>query len=277
MDKLIKKLKIDETFTKKTKKPKFDSVKMNTYPKRGYNYMMDILFLPKTSAGFKYLLVVTDIWSDNFDMEPMKDKKPVTVLNAFKKMWRRKYIKRPKASIKVDAGGEFKGVFKKYMYKNNILLRVAESGRHKQLANVENLNRTLGRLFNGYMNRIEIETGEPYKEWTDILRIIRKDLNKIRQKEDMDIMEYTKMINNINIPYKEPKYTVGDIVYRKSEYPLNALGQRQPTNIFRVGDYRWWHKKPVKIINILHYPNNIRYILEGLEHVSYTEDELKKV
>ena len=34
------------------------------------------------------------------------------------------------------------------------------------------------------MNSKEIETGRVYKQWTDVIDIIRKDLNEIRERPD---------------------------------------------------------------------------------------------
>jgi hypothetical protein len=61
----------------------------------------------------------------------------------------------------------------------------------------------------------------------------------------------------------------------KSEWPLNALGQFQPTNNFREGDFRFNIKDPRTIKSILHYPKNIRYLLENNNKTSYAESELK--
>jgi hypothetical protein len=167
---------------------------------------------------------------------------------------------------------EFKGEFDTYLYDNNILHKVSEVGRHQQNANAENLNRTLGRLFNGYMNQKEEETGHVYREWDDIIDIVRKDLNKIRKIPERDIYTFKYDVPNMAV---QPKYKVGDIVYRRSDIPLNALGKKQPTQFFREGDYRY-DRVPRKIIKVLIYPGkvNIRYVLNELKHVSYAETEL---
>jgi hypothetical protein len=270
MNALIKKLGIDETYTKPTKKPVFDKVKQNTYPVGGYNYMADVLFLPETKEKYKYLLCMVDLWSDEFDMEPLKTKEPTEVLDAMQKIFKRKYLKKPKASIRTDNGSEFKGVFHKWLYENNILHREALPFRHQQLANVELINYYLGRLLNGYMNKIEEQTGKVYKEWTDILSTIRKDLNEVRKKEDGN------PYNEIMTPPtdKMPKYKEGDLVYYKLERPMNALGYYQNTTNFRAGDYRFDTKNPRKIKQVLYYPKNIRYILNGMLNVSFAESEL---
>ncbi len=90
----------------------------------------------------------------------MTNKDADTTLNAFQNMFERKFIKKPFASIRTDGGSEFKSVFAKWLYNQSIMHKVAEPNRHKQLANVERLNKELGRLFNGYMSAKEIQTGK---------------------------------------------------------------------------------------------------------------------
>ena len=50
------------------------------------------------------------------------------------------------------------------------------------MAPVERLNRDLGRLFNGYMNKIEKKTNKVYREWTDIIDSVREKLNIFRKR-----------------------------------------------------------------------------------------------
>ena len=85
-------------------------------------------------------------------------------------MYKRPYIKKPYASIRTDSGNEFKGVFQKYLYDESILHTVPENlAVTNNLANVESLNRQLGRIFNGYMNKKEEETGKVYRRMDNIL------------------------------------------------------------------------------------------------------------
>ena len=99
MQELLNKLKINETFTKPIRNIKFDKVKANTYPKAGYNFMADLLHLPTTKYRYSYLLVVTDLWSNSFDIEPVRYKTPEDVLKAMKKIMTREYIPDIKASL----------------------------------------------------------------------------------------------------------------------------------------------------------------------------------
>ena len=70
---------------------------------------------------------------------------------------------------------------------------------------------------------------------------------------------------------------MGDVVYEKLNTPENALGHKQNTKNFRVGDYRY-SQIPKKIIKVAYFTDKPyhRYILEGLPNVSYSEYELMK-
>lgn len=276
-DALIKKLNIDETYTAPIKqKVIYDTVRDNTlYGVEDMNFMADVLHLPTTGEGYRFLLIIVDLGTNEFDIQPMKGTSKSTVsdkevLQAMQTIFKRKWLNKPDGSIRVDQGNEFKGTFTDYCYKNNILLRRGLAGRHKQMSVIDALCQQLGRLFNGYMNHKELQTGKTYRNWTDVIDIVRDDLNEIRR------------VKNIITPYdvKTPdviltgnKYNVGDKVFRKLEKPKDALGNNQPTSNFRVGDFRW-ELKSREIKQILNYPNNIRYLLKGINSCSYTEAEL---
>ncbi len=273
MQAILDKLNIDETFTKPVKKSKvFTSVYDNVPHVEHYNYMMDLLMLPETKKGYRYLLVCVDLGNSEFDIEPMKNKQPDTVLEAFKVMFKRPYIKKPYASVQTDAGTEFKGVFQKWMYDESILHKTAVPDRHSQMSSVENLNRNLGRFLNGYMNSKEQQTGKVYREWTDVLGVVREMYNKYRKRKTEDIH---KQKFQSELPIDESNFKVGDVVYYISQIPLNALGQAQPTKTFRMGDRRW--NINAREVTHIYAPMGrvpYRYGLKGLSNVSYTDNEL---
>ena len=282
-------LHINEKYTKDTIEPKlFNSVKDNIPLIADYNFMADLLFLPTDKKGYKYGLIVVDLATDEFDIEPIKDKNPETILKAMLKMFKRPYIKMPYSSIRTDGGTEFKGIFHKYLFDNDILHRIALPGRHTQMANVENLNRTLGRLFNGYMNAEEEKTGTICKEWTNVIDTVRKGLNDLRRKVmPKDITKYdypfvknyeTTIVKGKTINTEiESKFKVGDLVYRKLDEPENALGHKQNTKKFREGDYRW-DKTPRKITQVFDYTGDVkfRYMVNGIKNASFTSYQLRK-
>lgn len=274
MKAILEKLKIDETFTKtkSIKQKQFNHIKNNIPLVEDYNFMADLIEFPLTKKKNKFLLSVVDLATDEFDIEPLKTKTPKEVLDAFKKMFEREHIKKPYASIRTDNGNEFKGIFTKWLEDEEIFHRLNLPNRHTQMANVEALNKQLGRLFNGYMNHKEETTGKVYKEWDDVVDIVRTDLNKIRKKKlkPYNINHYP----TLNIE-KLPKFKVGDIVHFKLDWAENALGHKQPTPNFRVGDYKY-SRVPKKIIKVLYMNDEpyYRYLLEGIPNASYSEYQL---
>ena len=271
---LMKKLALDETYTKPIIKYKFPKVKDQVFPKNGYNYEADLLELPKTSKGYNSLLVVDDIYSNYFDFEPLKSKSSEDVLKAFKIIFKRGIIKTPEASIRTDSGTEFKSVVDRYMHENNILHLWSLPNRHKQMANVENLNKQIGRFLMTYLNNKSTELDKDYFNWTDIIDVLREGLNDIK-KHPKDVNINTYIPKEINVEHP-PKYKVGDLVYRRLEKPVDRYGNKYHNTTFRMGDNRF-ELVPTKIVKILAYtsPNPWRYILNGYPNVSYAEEELK--
>jgi len=283
---------------KKIQKPKsYNHVKDNTLLVDNKNFMADLLFLPTTKKGFKYLFVITDLASNDFDFQELKSKEPNELLKAVKTISKRKYIQLEKndgQSLRTDSGKEFRGEFGDYLYKNSILHRIGHPNRHIQQANIERLNGTLGTLLNGYMASKEKVKGDYYKEWTDVLPQIREELNKIRRAKLPDnIYTYNYPVWNAEKEIKNdstkttdskqeklyedipPKYKVGDLVHVVLETPEDTLGAKQKGN-FRNGDVRLT-KEPHKIIKILYYHGApyYRYLVNGFKGVSYQEAELK--
>jgi len=292
-----------------------NTVKDNIPLIKNYNEQADLLMLPEDKNGFKYLLVITDLATNKFDCEPLKTKDTKTVLDSMINMFAKsKYIKRPEASLSTDAGSEFKDVVDKWLFDNNIFHKTSIAGRHTQTANVESLNRVLGRILNNYLSQQELETGEVCKDWVDILPKVKKEMNEYRDNPDMpkSIYDYKypdftnigsevtetetkdKIIakkkkmkinslfdgetdGNIYLESK-PKFKVDQIVYRKLDKPRNALGHNQPTERFREGDVRIDVIEPRKIKRVLfmNTPPYYRYILNDVPGVSYPENELKK-
>lgn len=266
---IFKKLNIDDTYTKKPKY-KFDKVRSSTFPKHGYNEMADLLMLPKTDSGYKYCLTMVDLWSNYFDFEPMKTKTAKESLEAMLKIFKRHYLTQPEASLKTDSGAEFQGVFNQWLHEHHIAHLVSLPNRHRQLANVENLNKQLGKIFMTYLTHKSIELGHEYTNWDDIVDDVRQELNKLKiHPKDENPYTYPMSEPNISSP---PKYNVGDIVYRVLEKP-SSIGGNQLYGSFRSGDRRF-DLVPRKVSKVFLYNNNWRYILTGFPQVAYAEREL---
>jgi hypothetical protein len=176
--------------------------------------------------------------------------------------------------MKTDNGVEFKDEFSKFLKDNKILHRVSLPYRHQQLANVESLNKQVGNIFTLYMNDKEMETGEQYNEWTDIIKSVRKELNNHREIA-LPKYEDWKMPEFDPIKAGEPKFKLGEMVFYKIETPKNALNNRINDTKFRQGDFRY-DPLPRKIVKVLYMPDYpyYRYMLKDLNNVSYSEYEL---
>ncbi len=276
MDEILKKLGLDDTLSKTVpKEKKFTTVKSNIPLKENLNFMADLLFMPKDNDGNMFCLVVCDLADNSFDIEPVSNKEPATILQAIKKMNKRKYIKIDKhsATLTTDNGGEFQGIFAKWMYDESIYHKTTLPGRHTQLANIDYLCRQLGKLFNTYMNTHEIKTGKVFRNWSGIIDQVRSMLNEHRKIVlPKDITTYQAPIFDFTSPPN--KYKVNDIVLRKLDAPENALGHKVYGK-FRKGDMRW-SNIPYKITKVLYYPApiNYRYMLSGVKGASFTEPQL---
>ena len=75
--------------------------------------------LSRKNKGFKYLLCVIDLYSKYAFVIPLKDKKGMSIVNAFNEIM--KQSNRKPNKIWVDQGGEFyNNVFEKWLSDNDI-------------------------------------------------------------------------------------------------------------------------------------------------------------
>ena len=81
--------------------------------------LADMQLLSKFNKGFRFLLCVIDIFSKYAWVIPLKDKKGISIVNAFQKIL--KESNRKPNKIWVDKGSEFyNNYFKKWLRDNNI-------------------------------------------------------------------------------------------------------------------------------------------------------------
>ena len=83
--------------------------------------LADMQSLSKKNKGIKYLLCAIDLYSKYAFVVPSKDKKGISIVNAFNKII--KQSNRKPNKIWVDQGGEFYNhVFKKWLSENDIII-----------------------------------------------------------------------------------------------------------------------------------------------------------
>ena len=83
--------------------------------------LADMQSLSRKNKGIKYLLCAIDLYSKYAFLIPLKDKKGISIVNAFNKII--KQSERKPYKIWVDQGGEFyNNVFKKWLSDNDIIM-----------------------------------------------------------------------------------------------------------------------------------------------------------
>ena len=209
----------------------------------GVFYESDLLFLPTDKFGYKYCLVVVDVYNSKCDAEPLKRKLPSSVESAFKKIFERGILKKP-LKIQFDQGKEFKGELKDYFKEENIPVKYTLTNRHRQNASVENKNKTIGKLLMAYQNNQEFEKKKVVKgPWVKELPFLIKYLNEHLPKKDNKDLTDDILASGVNKTLI-PLYTH---VRRVLDYPVNAYNNKKLGDFkFRSGDIRW-DKEPRKV------------------------------
>ncbi len=281
MDKVIKELKLDNTLNKKHFRQKqYNNLWMEIPHHDNWNLMADLIELPETKKhNYKYLFTIVDLYSMKFDCEPVPNKQSKTVLDAMLNCFKRKYVSKPYASISTDSGSEFKSVFHKWLYDENVYHKLALPYRHKQQSMIESLNSQLTKLIMIFLNQKSKENnnGTAYSEWDILLPQLRITLNNHRQNRFKKMQQFNKKydIVNSNIIDKMPKFKVGQVVHYRLNYPENFNMDKIGSDKFRNGDYLY-SQVTRKIIKVLHMNTEpfYRYMLEGIPQASYSEYEL---
>ena len=293
-------LNIDNKLTKKRVRSQreYNNFEDNMRLEAHSNYMSDILFLPTAKYGFKYLLIVLDIASRQFDCEKLKNKDSTTVLKAFKKICDKSdYLTIPKYSLITDSGTEFKGTFQDYLYNESIFHKTIMKGNHTAMRPIDNLCYQLEKILNDYMSNIELQTGKVYRQWPDIIDTVIIEMNKIRKRELSDKNEFdTRFVNDIKqirkVIYNKktgekvekiekefirPKFRVGDLVYVLLKTPKNILGKNQSTLNFRAGDMTVDpERREITEVLMMHGKGPLyRYLVDGYRFVSFSESQLR--
>ena len=172
----------------------------------------DMQLLSKFNKGFRLLLCVIDAFSKYAWVIPLKDKKGVSVVNAFQIMLDDSKLKPNK--IWVDKGSEFyNNYFKKWLHDNNIVMYSTNKEGKSVVA--EKFIRTLKNKIYNYMTAISKNV------YIDKLNDIVKEYNNtyhtsIKMKP-VDVKDNTNIDVKKEITDKDPKFKISDHV-RISKY-----------------------------------------------------------
>ena len=174
--------------------------------------LADMQLLSKYNKGYKFLLCVIDIFSKYAWVIPLKDKKGISIVNAFQIIL--KESNRKPNKIWVDKGSEFyNNSFKKWLQDNDIIMYSTNNEGKSVIA--ERFIRTLKTKIYKYMTSISKNV---YIDKLDdtVKNYNNKYYTSIKMKpidvKDNTYIDFKKEIND-----KDPKFKIGDHV-RISKY-----------------------------------------------------------
>ena len=219
--------------------------------------------LSKFNKGIKYLLCVIGLFSKYAFVVPLKDKKGISIANAFQSILNKS--KRKPNKIWVDKGSEFYSAsFKKWLQDNDIIMYSTNNEGKAVVA--ERFIRTL--------------KSEIYKYITSISKNVHIDkLNVIVNKDNntyhttikmkpIDVKDNSYINTDMEINYKDPKFKFGAYV-RISKYK----------NIFAKGYMPNWSEEAF-VVDKIKNTVSCTYVINDLngEEITGTfyENELQK-
>ena len=168
--------------------------------------------ISKFNKGFKFLLCFVDIYSKYAWVAPLKDKKGVSIVNAFQSILKKSNRKPNK--ICVDKGGEFyKRSMKSWLEKNDIELYSTHNEGKSVVA--KRFIRTIKNEIYKYMT--SISENVYIDKLDDIAHKYNNEKHRTIKMMPIDVKDNTYIDCGKEVNNNDPKFKVGDHV-RISKY-----------------------------------------------------------
>ena len=159
------------------------------------------------NKGFKFLLCVIDVFSKYTWIVPLKDKKGITITNAFKKIL--KESNRKPYKIWVGKGSEFyNNSFKKWLKDNDIEMYSIPNERKYVVA--ERFVKTLKTKICKYMTLVS--TNAYIDKLDDIMGEYNNTYHRKIKMKPIDVKNNTYLDSKKKVNNEDPKFKVGDHV-----------------------------------------------------------------
>ena len=225
--------------------------------------LADMQSLSRKNKGIKYLLCVIDLYSKYAFVIPLKDKKGISIVNAFNKII--KQSNRKPNKIWVDQGGEFyNNVFEKWLSDNDINMYSTYNEGKSVVA--ERFMRTLKNKL--YKDMTATGKNVYYDVLDDAVNKYNNTKYSTIKMEPIDVGDNNKRVCIYEHNEKDSKFKVGDRV-RISRYK----------NIFAKGYTPNWSKE-IFIVDKINDTMLNTYSLKHLNDeeiiVSFYDKELQK-
>ena len=173
---------------------------------------MGCRFGSKFNKGFRFLLCIIDIFSKYAWVVPLKDKKGISIVNAFQKIL--KESNRKPNKIWVDKGSEFyNNSFKKWLKDNDIEMYSTNNDRKSVVA--ERFIKTLKNKTYKYMT--SISKNVYIDKLDDIAKKYNNTYHRSIKMKPVDVTDNRYIGFKKEVNDKNPKFKVGDHI-RISKY-----------------------------------------------------------
>ena len=225
--------------------------------------LADMQSLSRKNKGIKYLLCAIDLYSKYAFVIPLKDKKEISIVNAFNKII--KQSNRKPNKIWVDQGGEFyNNVFEKWLSDNDINMYSTHNEGKSVVA--ERFIRTLKNKLYKHMTA----TGKNvyYNVLDDVVNKYNTAKHSTIKMKPIDVGDNNKRVYIDEHNEKDSKFKVGDRV-RISRYK----------NIFAKGYAPNWSSEIFivdKINDTVPYTYNLKDLNDEKIIGSFYDKELQK-
>ena len=225
--------------------------------------LADMQSLSGKNKGIKYLFCAIDLYSKYAFVIPLKDKKGISIVNAFNKII--KQSNRKPNKIWVDQGGEFyNNVFEKWLSDNNIVM-YSTYNEGKSVA-AERFIRTLKNKLYKHMT----DTGKKvyYDVLDDVVKKYNNTKHSIIKMKPIDVRDNNKRVYIDEHNEKDSRFKVGDRV-RISKFK----------NIFAKGYASNWSSEIFivdKVDDTIPYTYNLKDLNDEEIRGSFYDRELQK-
>ena len=169
--------------------------------------LADMQLISKFNKGFRFLLCVIDIYSKYAWVIPLKDKKGITITNAFQKIL--KESNRKPNKIWVDKGSESYNKSMKSWLEENDIEMYSTNNEGKSVV-PERLIKTLKNKIYKYMT--SISKNAYIDKLDDIVNKYNNTYHNIIKMKPLDVKSNTYIDSSKDINDKNHKFEIGDIV-----------------------------------------------------------------
>ena len=235
-------------------------------------YQADVLYMPE-DGEYAYMLVCVDMYDGSIDAEQIKEVKSKNVIDAFKEIFKRKYLNYP-VFMTLDKGTEFNNKdIVEYFKSKGTNVKYSLTGRSRQLANVERANQTLQTILFKRMASQELLTGEVSKEWVSDLKPLIEVLNNRKKKPLLKESNPLPLVDE----YNGKLLQIGQKVRLKLDVPINNTNNARLGGTFRSTDIKFT-PKIYKVTEVLLKPGfPPMYLTDADDNVARTKPQLAKV